>query len=162
MEESKIIGEMQILLKMKLKYFRTFYDISIQQKKVIAQDDNEKSQVKAARSINKTKIEFLLLKKDNVISKILELERQIESMIKNNLSLESKLADDNTVKSFNQQIKEVIDKIVPIEKEVAATLEKHKSLLKERVGTLRRSRSLITGYGGQKFTRPRFIDYKLQ
>ncbi len=162
MEESKIIREMQTLLKMKLKYFGTFYDISIQQKKVIAQDDNEKTQIKTARSINKTEIESLLLKKDNVISKILELERQTESMIKDNLSLESKLADDSTVKSLNQQIKEVIDKIVPIEKEVAATLEKHKNLLKERVGTLRRGRALITGYGGQKFTRPRFVDYKLQ
>ena len=162
MEESRIIREMQTLLKMKLKCFKIFYDISIQQKKVIAQDDNEKSQLKTAQSINKTKIESLLLKKDNVISKILELERQTESMIKDNLSLESEIADDSTVKSFNQQIKEIIDKIVPIEKEVAATLEKYKNLLKERVGTLRRGKSLITGYGGQKFTRPRFIDYKLQ
>ncbi len=154
--------EMQSLLKMKLLYFKAFYDISIQQKKAIAQDDNEKSQIKTAQSINKTEIESLLLKKDNVISKILELERKTESIIKDNLSLESKLADDSTVKSFNQQIKEVIGKIVPIEKEVAATLEKYKNLLKERAGTLRRGRTLITGYGGQKFIRPRFIDYKLQ
>tara|TARA_B100000315_G_scaffold168683_1_gene157253 strand:- start:8338 stop:8826 length:489 start_codon:yes stop_codon:yes gene_type:complete len=162
MEESKIMREMQSLLKMKLLYFKAFYDISIQQKKAIAQDDNEKSQIKTAQSINKTEIESLLLKKDNVISKILELERKTESIIKDNLSLESKLADDSTVKSFNQQIKEVIGKIVPIEKEVAATLEKYKNLLKERAGTLRRGRTLITGYGGQKFIRPRFIDYKLQ
>lgn len=162
MEESKIIIEMQSLLKMKLKYFRTFYDVSVQQKKVVTQDDNKQSQIKTVQSINNSKMESLLLKKDNIVSKILELERQTESMIKDNPSLESKLADDGTVESFNRQIKEVIDKIVPIEKEVAATLEKHKNLLKERVYTMKRGRTLIAGYGGQKLVRPRFVDYKLQ
>ena len=163
MEKSKIIiREMQSLLGMKLKYFRTFYDISVQQKKVIAQDDNEQSQKKTGQLVNNSKIEALLIKKDNIISKILELERQTESMIKSNPSLESESADDSTIKAFNQQIKEVIEKIVPVEKEVAATLEKHKNLLKKQVGTIRRGRTLITGYGGQKLVRPRFIDYKLQ
>lgn len=162
MEKSKIIKELHSLLNMKLKYFRAFYDTSLQQKKIVTQYENEQSQKKAVRPIDSVQIEKLLLKKDNIISKITELEKHIEYMFKNNLSLESELIGDTIAKSFDRQIKETVDKIIPVEKEVAAMLEQHKNILKEHVGTVRRGKVLISGYGGQKFIGPRFVDYKLQ
>jgi|TARA_Y100000294_G_scaffold43205_1_gene39523 hypothetical protein len=162
MKKRNLVKEMQSMLKMKLKYFRTFYEISLQQKKVVSQSDNDQSQKKTVRSINNSKIEALLQKKDNVIAKILELEEQIKSITKSNLPSESKLTNDSLIKSFNQQIKDVIDNIVLVEKEVETTLKKHNNLLKERFGAIRRGKTLVTGYGGQRVARPRFIDYKLQ
>lgn len=149
MKKNEILNEIQSLQKIKLKYFRTFYDISIQQKKT-------------ANSHSNLEIESLLLKKDNIITKIKELESRITFLLKNNPALESVLVGDSVVKSIAQQIKEVISKIVPIEKEVTEILEKHKSLVKEHISTIRRGRALITGYGGDKFIKPRFVDYKLQ
>ncbi len=147
-DQGKIVKEMQSLLRIKLKYFREFHDVSTQQKQAVQSQKN-------------SEMEALLLKKDSIISKIMEFEKQIESLIKKTPSTESELVEDNMVKSLNQNIKELIDKIVKTEKEVTDLLQKKEDRAKKDFSTLRKGKTLVAGYGGKKLVRPRFVDYKI-
>lgn len=144
-----IIDEMKSILQKKLNYFRAFYDTSLKQKEAI-------------KTFNNQEIEVLLIKKDTIISKIKEVDTRIRFLIKKNPTKESGLLDDNLIKSYNKKIKEIIDKIVPIENEVTEILMNKKNLSKEQLRGMQRRKIVITGYKEQKPAIPRFIDYKLK
>lgn len=140
---------MQSILQMKLNHFRVFYDISLKQKKV-------------ASSSNSAELDALLFKKDAVIIKIKELDTQIESLINGNPHEGSILSNDILIKSYKQQIKELIDKIAPIEKKVTEILIRQKNVTKEQLKAIQKRKVIITGYSGTKARTPKFIDYKLE
>ena len=147
-DEGKIVKEIQSLLRMKLKYFREFHNVSTQQKKAVQSPEN-------------SEMEALLLKKDSIISQIMKFEKQTDYLIKKTPSTESELAEDNMVKSLNQNIKELIDKIVKTEKEVTDLLQEKKERTRKDFSVLRKGKTLVAGYGGKKLVRPRFVDYTI-
>lgn len=172
----KIIKEMQYLLELELKHFRSFYSISLQQKRILNQFNEKNVSIttslkkkgngevnkSSAHSLKISEIEKLLSGKDSIIFQIKECEKRIELLLKSDSSLKLLIEDNNTIKSLKQQMTEAISKIMPVEKETTELLKKKEKYFKKNIGTLRKGRTVIAGYGRNKFQIPRFIDYKLQ
>lgn len=140
---------MRSILQMKLNHFRVFYDISLKQKEVTSVS-------------NGAELDALLLKKDAVIIKIKELDTQIESLINRNPHGGLILSNDTPIKSYIQQIKELIDKIAPIEKKITEILIRQKNVTKEQLKAIQKRKVIITGYSGPQARTPKFVDYKLE
>lgn len=133
---------------MELKYFQAFYDISLKLGIAVHAEKN-------------SAIEALLLKRDHIIIRVKDCEKKIKILKQNRPILIATKKYNDRIQSFNEKIKEIADKIVPIEKANAKILVEQKNLTKERIYVLRKGKALLAGYGGQKFLGPRFVNYKI-